>query len=173
MYQTIFCVEWVHKTFSPQVKEYLKEEQLPLRCLLVMDNSTAHPQDLDDDLTDRFDFIKAKSLTHNTTPLLQPMDKQVISNFKRLYTRAILRRCFEVTNDTQLKLMELWKDHFTILNCLILIDNAWTQVTYIKAWGRIPHEKNLGQTLQQSEILRGTSMMTVLSMMKLCPWEKV
>ena len=26
--------------------------------------------------------------------------------------------------------MEFWKDHFTILNCLILIDNAWTQVTY-------------------------------------------
>ena len=35
-----------------------------------------------------------------------------------------------MTNDTQLKLGEFWKNHFTILNCLTLIDNAWTQITY-------------------------------------------
>ena len=40
------------------MKEYLKEEQLPLKCFLVMDNATAHPLDLDDDLPDGFDFIK-------------------------------------------------------------------------------------------------------------------
>ena len=26
--------------------------------------------------------------------------------------------------------MEFWKDHFTILNCLSLLDNTWTQVAY-------------------------------------------
>ena len=26
--------------------------------------------------------------------------------------------------------MVFYKDHFTILNCFTLIDNAWTQVTY-------------------------------------------
>ena len=40
-----FFVEWVYVTFGPQVKEYLKEKQLPLRCLLVMDNATVHPHD--------------------------------------------------------------------------------------------------------------------------------
>ena len=34
-------------------------------------------------------------------------------------------------------------------------------------------EKNFGQTLLQSKILRSLSLMTVLSLMKLCPWEKV
>ena len=79
-----------------------KIQQLPLRFLLVMDNDTAHPQDLDDDLSDGFDFIKVKSLPANTTRLLQPMDKQVMSNITELYTRALFRKCFEVTNDTQL-----------------------------------------------------------------------
>ena len=91
---------------------------------------TAHPQDLKDDLPDGFYFIKMKLLLHNMTPLLQPMDQQVISNLKKLFMRTLFQKCFEVTNDTQLKRREFWKDNFTILNCLTLIDNAWTQVTY-------------------------------------------
>ena len=83
-----------------------------------------------DDLPDGFDFTQVKLLPPNMTPLLQPMDQQVISNFEKLNTRALFQKCFEVTNDMQLKLMEFWKDHFTVLNCLTLIDNAWTQVTY-------------------------------------------
>ena len=138
-------VEWLYEIFGPQVKEYLKEKQLPLKCLLVMDNATAHPQDLDDDLTDVFDFIGEILLPPNTTSLLQPTDQHVIreillppnttsllqltdqhviSNFKERYTRALFRNCSVVTNDIQLKLKEFWKDHFTILNCLTLIDSS-------------------------------------------------
>ena len=68
-----FFVECGYETFGPHVKEYLKEKQLPEKCLQVMDNATAHPQDLDGDLPDGFEFIKVKFLSPNTTPLLQPM----------------------------------------------------------------------------------------------------
>ena len=95
-----------------------------------MDNATAHSQDLDDGLPDGFDFIKVKFLPPNETPLLQPMDQQVISNFIELYAQTLFQKCFEMTNDRQLKLRESWKDPFTTLNCLTLIDNAWTQVTF-------------------------------------------
>ena len=57
-----FFVEWLYETFGPQVKEYLKEKWLPLKCLLVMDNVTVHPQDLDDDLPNGLDLIKVKLL---------------------------------------------------------------------------------------------------------------
>ena len=57
-----FLVEWVYETFSPQAKEYLMEKQLPIKCLLVMDNATVHPQKLGGDLPDGFDFIKVKFL---------------------------------------------------------------------------------------------------------------
>ena len=66
------------------MKEYLKEKHLLSKCLLVMDIDTAHPQDFDDDLPDGFDFIKVKLLPPNTTSRLQPMDQQVITNFKEL-----------------------------------------------------------------------------------------
>ena len=43
------------------MKEYLKEKQLPLKCIYVM-HATAHPKKIDDDLTDCFDLIKVRSV---------------------------------------------------------------------------------------------------------------
>uniref|UniRef100_A0A2D4Q5L4 HTH CENPB-type domain-containing protein n=2 Tax=Micrurus TaxID=8634 RepID=A0A2D4Q5L4_MICSU len=135
-----FFTEWVREVFAPRVKEYLAEQNLPLKCLLLMDNAPAHPPALEEDLVDDCSFIKVKFLPPNTTPILQPMDQQVISNFKKLYTKALFRKCFEVTNDTQLTLREFWKEHFNILNCVNLIDTAWCKVTHrtlYSAWQKL------------------------------------
>ena len=70
---------------DPQLKEYLKETQLPLRCLLVLDDPITHPQDIDDDLPRGFYFIKVKFLPINAMPLHQPMDQHVICSLKKLY----------------------------------------------------------------------------------------
>ena len=118
-----FFIEWVN-VFGPSVKKYLQEKKLPIRALLVLDNAPAHPPRLEDDLLEEFQFIKVTFLPPKTTPFLQPMDQQVIANFKKLYTKALFQRCFEVTENTSLTLREFWKDHFNILNCLNLIDNA-------------------------------------------------
>lgn len=125
-----FFTEWINEVFAPQVKAYLIEKSLPMKCLLVMDNAPAHPPGLEDDLKEEYSFIKIKFLPPNTTPILQPMDQQVISNFKKLYTKALFRKCFEVTSDTKLTLKEFWKEHFSILNSVNMIDQAWRGVTY-------------------------------------------
>ena len=78
----LLFVEWVNEVFSPAVKRYLREKGLPLKCLLVMDNAPAHPPGLEEDLLEEYKFIKIQFLSPNTTPLIQPMDQQVISNFK-------------------------------------------------------------------------------------------
>jgi len=103
---------------------------LPLKALLVMDNAPAHPQGLEEDLSAEYGFIQVKSLPPNTTPLIQPMDQQVISNFKKLYTKALFQRCFEVTSEAELTLTDFWKDHFNILHFLRIIDKAWRQVAH-------------------------------------------
>uniref|UniRef100_T1HWD4 DDE-1 domain-containing protein n=1 Tax=Rhodnius prolixus TaxID=13249 RepID=T1HWD4_RHOPR len=53
-----------------------REERLRL---LVLDNAPAHPPRLQNDL-DEFQFIKIQYLPPNTTPLLQPMDQQLIKD---------------------------------------------------------------------------------------------
>ena len=95
-----------------------------------MDSAPAHPPGSADDLLEEFSFITVKSFLPNTTPLLQPLDQQVISNFKNLYKKVLFQGCFEVTSDAQLTLREFWKDHFNILHYVTLIDEAWCEISY-------------------------------------------
>jgi len=99
-------IEWIHEVYAASVKKYLQENNLPLKCLLVMDNAPAHPPGLAEELMEESDFITVKFLSPNTTPLIQPMDQQVISNFKKLYTKTLFQRCFEITSDTELTLRD-------------------------------------------------------------------
>ncbi|XP_064090690.1 tigger transposable element-derived protein 1-like [Macrobrachium nipponense] len=136
----ILFVEWMNEGFGPEVKKCLREKDLPFKALLVMDNAPAHPPSVEEDLLDEFKFIKVKFLPANTTPILQPMDQQVIANFKKLYTKAMFQRCFEMTEGTNLTLREFWKDHYSVYNCLNLIDKAWqgiTRRTLNSAWKKL------------------------------------
>nr|XP_053653136.1 tigger transposable element-derived protein 1-like [Cherax quadricarinatus] len=135
-----FFYDWLHHAFAPTVKNYLLENKLNLKCLLVLDSAPGHPSDVAERLCGDMSFIKVKFLPPNTTPLLQPMDQQVISNFKKLYTKAMFQKCFAVTTETQLTLKVFWKDHFNILNCINLIGKAWegvTKRTLNSAWKKL------------------------------------
>lgn len=90
-------------------KEYLQANQFYLKCFLVMEKTPAFPPDLDETLLDEFNFITVNLLPSNTTPLLQAMDKNVISNFKKLYSKTMFQRFFEVTSDAEFTLRDFWK----------------------------------------------------------------
>uniref|UniRef100_A0A8C5RHA3 HTH CENPB-type domain-containing protein n=1 Tax=Laticauda laticaudata TaxID=8630 RepID=A0A8C5RHA3_LATLA len=122
-------LEWLHEAFVPAAREYLSDNHLPERCLLLMDIALAHSPSLVDLMDNEYDFIEVKFIPTNMTPLLQPMDQQIISIFKKLYTKGLFTRCFNVTEDTSLTLREFWKNHFNIVHCLSLIDKAWEDVT--------------------------------------------
>ncbi|GCC36385.1 hypothetical protein chiPu_0014879 [Chiloscyllium punctatum] len=149
-----FFTEWIHEEFASSVKAYLEEKNLPLKSHLVMDNTPVHPSGLGEDLVGEYSFIKVKFLPPSTTPLIQPMDQQVISNFKKLYTKAMFQRCFEVTNETELTLREFWKDHYNILHCLRIIDKAWREVslrTMNSAWKKLWPECVAGRDFEDFE----------------------
>lgn len=87
------------------MKKYL-QEKLPLRALLELDNVPVHPPGLEDDLLEEIQFIKVKFLPPNSTSLTQPMDQQVTAKFKKLYTKALFQRWYEVTENTNLNFRE-------------------------------------------------------------------
>jgi len=131
-----------------------KEKNLPLKALLVMDNAPAHPQGLEEDWSAEYGFIQVKILPPNTTPFIQPMDQQVISNFKKFYTKALFQRFFEVTSEAQLTLTDFWKYHFNILHFLRITDKAWSQVydrTMRSAWKKLRPALGVCEPVADSE----------------------
>ena len=121
--------EWLSEVFAPSVKEYLLKNDLPLKCCLLMDNAPAHPPSLKDEMHEKCEFITVKFLPPNTTPLIQPMDQQVIANFKKLYTKYLFKKCFDVTSDSELSLRDFWRDHYNIYHCVWLINKSWQSVS--------------------------------------------
>ncbi|CAH2275488.1 tigger transposable element-derived 1-like [Pelobates cultripes] len=87
----LLFVLWVNLVFGPAVKQYLVDNNLPLKAVLLMDNAPAHAPGLKEDLLGDLNFITVMLIQVNTTPLLQPMDQQ-------LYTKELFRRCFEMTD---------------------------------------------------------------------------
>ncbi|XP_068247841.1 tigger transposable element-derived protein 1-like [Palaemon carinicauda] len=133
-------IEWINICFGRTVKKYLEEKHLLMKCLLVLENAPAHPLFLHEDIVAQYSFIKILYLPPNTTPLLQPMDQQVISIFKKLYTKYLFKRCFDIIDSTNLILHQFWKEHFDIVICLKMIDRAWQEVsrsTLNSAWKKL------------------------------------
>ncbi|GFU05084.1 jerky protein homolog-like [Trichonephila clavipes] len=71
--------EWFHDQFVPAVKKFNKENDLPQRAILLIDNAPSHPG------TEELSSgeIKAIFLPPNVTPLLQPMDQCVLQKLKK------------------------------------------------------------------------------------------
>eukprot|EP00106_Octopus_bimaculoides_P007655 XP_014775097.1 PREDICTED: tigger transposable element-derived protein 1-like [Octopus bimaculoides] len=105
-------------------KEKSQENNLPLQALLVLDNAPSHLPNLKDDILEGCKFIKVLYFPPNTISILQPIDQQEISNFKKLFTKHLFRCCFAVMGNTNLTLQEFWKDNYYIRKCLRIIDMA-------------------------------------------------
>ncbi|GFV26021.1 tigger transposable element-derived protein 7 [Trichonephila clavipes] len=83
--------EWFHDQFVPAVKKFNKENDLPQRAILLIDNAPSHPG------TEELSSgeIKAIFLPPNVTPLLQPMDQGVLQKLKQIYRKQFLRTLIE------------------------------------------------------------------------------
>ena len=81
--------EWINNVFGSSVQKYLIEMNLPLSALLIMGNASSNSPGLQDSLIEEFKFIKIHFLPPSTTPKLQPMDQQVISNFENFSSNAL------------------------------------------------------------------------------------
>ena len=80
-------------------KKCPKVKGLPSRCLLLLENAPTHLPDLEEHFVKEFDSIQVEFIPPCMTPMLQPIDQEVISNFNKLYTKGLFRKCFEITND--------------------------------------------------------------------------
>jgi hypothetical protein len=128
--QFFFFKEWLFEVCAPSIKDYLEKNDLPLKALSLLDNTSGHPKDLEDNFLIDFLWLTVQFLPPNITSLIQPMDQEVIAGFKKLYTRALIRRCFEACQFfSTMTLKTFWKKKSDILEAIRLIQKAWSEVT--------------------------------------------
>ena len=124
-----------------------------MKVLLLMGNASVHDLEPEKAITEKYSFITIRFLPSYTTPLIQPMDQQVISSLRKQYTKLLFEKCFLITDGTNLTLNDFWKDHFNILQAVKLIKSAWDHVSarcLQAAW------KPLWPTCPPSEISAGS-----------------
>ena len=73
--------EWFFNIFIPQSRAHLRERNLPEKAVLLLDNVTCHGDS--EILKSEDGNIFVLFFPSNTTPILQPMDQDVIKSLKQ------------------------------------------------------------------------------------------
>lgn len=94
-----------------------------------MNYASSDSSGLNNGLLEEFEFIRVKFLPYNTIPLLQLIDKQVISDFEQHYTTELFKWFFEEIEETNLIPWEFQKKIRYIVNCLKIINKTWDWIT--------------------------------------------
>ena len=89
--------QWSISSFYPAVKHYCEENNLEPKAVLLMDNSSSRPDNLES-LWTSLPF-KVVFSPPNTTSLLQLMDQGVMANFKAYYLHRTFGHLVEATVD--------------------------------------------------------------------------
>jgi hypothetical protein len=73
--------DWFMNCFISEVEKFCRGNDILFKILFIVDNAPGHPAHLDEFHV----YVKVVFLPPNTTLILQPMDQQVIANFKAYY----------------------------------------------------------------------------------------
>lgn len=84
---TALFLDWFKTVFIPQVTLHLQSKNLPVKAILLLDNATCHGTETLLNVDSRFKVI---FFPPNNTPLLQPLDQNVIKSFKQRYRKNLL-----------------------------------------------------------------------------------
>lgn len=120
----ILFLEWFHDCFIPEVKKYLKDEELEFKVLLIIDSAPGHPESV----CYENENVEVIFLPPNTTSLLQPLDQGIIWCVKDTYIRLVFD-CIRsaIDSDPSLDVMQCWKS-FTIADAITFIKAAMNEL---------------------------------------------
>ncbi|KRZ74564.1 Tigger transposable element-derived protein 1 [Trichinella papuae] len=117
-------LDWFHSCFIPETKQYLSALGLEFKVLLILDNVTGHPENLQFENEE----VDVAFLPPNTSSHIQPLDQGVIRTFKAYYTRRSMARLVAfMDEDNHLEVTECWKN-FSIADCLCLIKESVSEL---------------------------------------------
>lgn len=116
--------EWYNDLFIPEVSRHLEAKGLPVKAILLVDNATCHGTANTFSHDENFKVI---FFPPNNTPLLQPLDQNVIKSLKQRYRKhllsTLLALCVNGNNDMVSALKNI-----NLKDVAFLIVEAWNDV---------------------------------------------
>lgn len=79
---------WFYECFVPEVRNWLKNHNLPEKALLVLDNTPGHPSEID--LTTSDKCFTAMFFPSNCSAVIEPMNQHVTQFVKQDYKKNLL-----------------------------------------------------------------------------------
>ncbi|XP_006875041.1 PREDICTED: tigger transposable element-derived protein 1-like [Chrysochloris asiatica] len=132
-------LNWFLKCFVPEVKQYLNENNLEFKVLIILDTAPCDKSSI----VNADPRVKVISIPPNTTPLLQPMHLGVLKMFMIYYTRRMFDYFADLMRETpKLSMKVAWKD-FTICNALTIVEESVREIkqtTLNGAWQKLWNE---------------------------------
>ncbi|KAG9348076.1 hypothetical protein JZ751_004101 [Albula glossodonta] len=130
--------DWFLSHFVTLVKEYLKRKSLPLRAILLMDNTPPHhaAENLVSETDDG--CIQCMFLPSNVTSLIQPMDQGILENLKRRYKRDLLRK-LSLESDAYKSYTDFC-EQLTVKDALYMCAKAWGEISAVslrRSWRKL------------------------------------
>ncbi|XP_044311435.1 jerky protein homolog-like [Varanus komodoensis] len=122
---------WFQNEFVPTVEKHLKENNLPRKAVLLLDNAPSHPAT--DELTDG--DIKALFLPPNVTAVFQPMDQSVLETLKKKYRWRLLSSLISAIDNNEDCVTTLKK--IDMLDVIRWLAEAWEEIpniSLVKSW---------------------------------------
>ncbi|XP_049306995.1 jerky protein homolog-like [Bactrocera dorsalis] len=129
--------EWFHHCFVPQ-------KGLPAKAILLLDNAPCHPPE--DELKTADGSIFVMYMPPNVTPLIQPMDQNVIRLTKLYYKKHLLLLAVGKDDITQ------FLKHLTLKDAVSFLMLAWNQLQANEKWKEVHDIQGLLQVVLPEEI---------------------
>ncbi|XP_051154481.1 jerky protein homolog-like [Leptopilina boulardi] len=137
MNQTIF-EEWFSKEFVPKVETFLRNKNLPLKAILLVDNCKAHKYL-------KVNEIEVVFFPANVTSLIQPCDQGILQALKVNYQNLLLYTIMQSSAENENFNLLAFLKTIDLYNVVIWISDAWNALkssTIYRCWNPLwPIEK--------------------------------
>lgn len=118
---TEIFTEWFHECFVPEVRSYMEEKNQEFKALLVLDTAAGYPML-------EHPNVQVCFLPPNTTSLIQPQDKGIITTFKRNYVKKSFEFIVnQMDGNKELGVIDAWK-MLSIMDCVNHIKLALSEL---------------------------------------------
>lgn len=131
--------QWFDQCFVPQVRKFLRAQNLPETALLLIDNASSHCSA--QELVSDDGKIITKFLPPNTTAIIQPMDQNAIRMTKLFYRKSLLTGVLTNEEKDVVKCLK----NLNLRHAVCLLHSAWEKVpasSLEKCWKKILKPNN-------------------------------